>query len=444
MRNKRILLSSLLVAVVLCVAVVLSSRNAEAEIISLKPERTVVWKDFLGVNAQFHFFPEATYRKQMKRLHELDLQWVRIAMHWALLESAPGRYYPPFDAATKVMGEENLKAVGFLAGSAPFATTAPVDSPYQDSFPPKDNRLYSESLTNFVERYPQFDAWQIWNEPNLPPFWRPKEDPDAYAALLHDAVVTVRQRFPDKPLLTAGMAYFSEMPTRGMGLMLKSLLDMGLANYNLIVAYHPYTEYPEANKPGKNDFLETARYVNSGLRNAGIKQIWATEWGWSSYSGPKELQAIIGMSGQADYTLRRLALMSALDYDRIFLFNLSDLDARASVRDQSYGLLDLDGEPKPAFTALKNFLEVTGPRLEPAEPPTFAKAPKDLYSVSWTRDDGKKLLMVWSATAGKLHIHGVHQATLYDPLRGTEQVLQAESDTLVAGLKPSLQLLVWD
>ncbi len=156
------------------------------------------------------------------------------------------------------------------------------------------------------------------------------------------------------------------------------------------------------------------------------------------------MQALIGVSGQADYTLRRLALMSALDYDRIFLFNLSDLDARASVRDQSYGLLDLDGEPKPVFHALKNFLTVTGPRLEPAEPPVFAQTPKDLYSVAWTRADGRHLLMVWSASAGKLHLNGIRQAALYDPLRGTEQALQAEGDALVVGLKPSLQLLVWD
>lgn len=444
MRRKPIVLSGLLIIGILFGVAILVSRNAEADVTSLKPSRSVVWKDFLGVNAQFHFFPEATYRKQMERLRELDLQWVRIAMHWAILEPQQGRYYPPFDAATKVMAEEKLKAVGFLAGSAPFATSAPRSSPYQDSFPPKDNRLYSESLTRFIERYPEFEAWQIWNEPNLPSFWRPKEDPDAYAALLHDAVMTVRQRFPEKTLGTAGMAYFSQMPSRGMELMLKSLLAKGLASENLVVAYHPYTEYPEGNTVGKNEFLDTARFINGGLRSEGVKEIWATEWGWSSYSGPKEMQAIIGISGQADFTLRRLALMSALDYDRVFLFNLSDLDARASVRDQSYGLLDLDGQPKPVFHALKNFLKVTGPRLEPAEPPAFAKAPKDLYSVAWTRGDGKKLLMVWSATAGKLQLDGVRQAVLHDPLRGTEQALKADGGSLVVGLKPSLQLLVWD
>ena len=72
MRNKRILLSTLLVAGVLFGAAILSSRNAEAEVTSLTPNRSVVWKDFLGVNAQFHFFPEAAYRKQMDRLHAVS------------------------------------------------------------------------------------------------------------------------------------------------------------------------------------------------------------------------------------------------------------------------------------------------------------------------------------------------------------------------------------
>ncbi len=64
--------------------------------------------------------------------------------------------------------------------------------------------------------------------------------------------------------------------------------------------------------------------------------------------------------------------MSALDYDRTFLFTLSDLVPRASVRDQSYGLLDIDANPKPVYTALKQFLEVSGPTLTPGDrpPPT--------------------------------------------------------------------------
>jgi len=131
---------------------------------------------------------------------------------------------------------------------------------------------------------------------------------------------------------------------------------MGVAQKKLVMAYHPYTELPEGASPKQQDYLQHSNFINSALRAHGIEQIWATEWGWSSYSGPKEMQAIIGVDGQADYTLRRLALMSAQDFDRIFLFNLSDLDSRAGPRDQGYGLLDLQARPKPVYNALANLI----------------------------------------------------------------------------------------
>ncbi|WP_205208387.1 hypothetical protein [Chromobacterium haemolyticum] len=168
------------------------------------------------------------------------------------------------------------------------------------------------------------------------------------------------------------MAYYSQMPVRG-GLMLEELVKKGSLNLKTIVAYHPYSQQPEGDDPKTRDFVLRAQQINARLRQVKAPGIWATEWGWSSYAGPKEEQDIIGRDGQADYLLRRLALMSALDYDRVFLFALSDLDQRASACDRGYGLLDLDGKPKPAYKALARFLAITGPRLEPAAPPAWAR-----------------------------------------------------------------------
>ena len=132
---------------------------------------------------------------------------------------------------------------------------------------------------------------------------------------------------------------------------LDELGKLGAFKLGAIVAYHPYSLSPEGDDPKARDFVLRAQQLNSRLRAMKVAGIWATEWGWSSYAGPKEEQPIIGQDGQADYILRRLALMSAMDYDRIFLFALSDLDERASVRDRSYGLLDIQGNPKPAYRA---------------------------------------------------------------------------------------------
>lgn len=443
-RKPIVWLPALLVLLLIGSALLLTSRSAEAEVTELRAPRSVVWKDYLGVNAQFHFFSPQVQEKQMQAINDLGLEWVRIAMHWAILEPQKGQFnLAAFDGASASMKRHGLKPVGFLAGSAPFATSAPPGDEHPDQYPPKDPQLYVDSLLAFIERYPDFRAWQIWNEPNIYPYWRPKEDAKAYARLLFASTEAIKARYPDMPVLTAGMAYFSQMPYTNNELMLKLLLDEGLAKRDLIVAYHPYTEEPEGDDVAARDFLARVKFVNHALRMHSIKQIWATEWGWSSYDGPKEMQAIIGIDGQADYTLRRLALMSAMDFDRTFLFNLSDLPTLVGPRDQKYGLIDLDGNPKPVFAALKNFFAVTGPRIEPADVPDVQDGPNDLYSIAWTRADGKNLWMFWSASGKSVNMPGVSNAELHDPLTGEVRILGSEAVGLTVPLKTSLQLLVW-
>lgn len=53
---------------------------------TLRGPRPVVWKDFLGVNAQFQYFAPSVYQKQMDRLDALGLNWVRLSIHWAMIE----------------------------------------------------------------------------------------------------------------------------------------------------------------------------------------------------------------------------------------------------------------------------------------------------------------------------------------------------------------------
>jgi len=135
-------------------------------------------------------------------------------------------------------------------------------------------------------------------------------------------------------------------------------------------------------------------------------------------------------------------LMASQDYQKIFLFALSDLDERASARDQHYGLLDLNGEPKPVYTALARFLEITGPRLQPGATPELRDVPQNLYSVAWTRGDGKHLLMYWSADGNSITLPEVHNAELIDPLTGAKQTLE-DANGIRPPVKPTLQILLW-
>ncbi len=418
--------------------------KGERPAMELVPPRAVVWRDFLGVNAHFLWFESARYQQQMDRLQALGLQWVRVDLHWDTIEPQEGVFR--WDVLDPLMAEierRGLKAEVYLVGSAPHATSAPAGSPHPDQYPPKDPALYAKALVQLAQRYPKVEAWQVWNEPNLPAFWRPREDPAAYGRLLLTSVQAMQAQAPGRRIVLGGMGYFSQMPTRGGALMVESLAKGGLFTLDVITAYHPYSLYPEGDDPKVMDFILRARQGNATLRAAGARDIWADEWGWSSYDGPKEEQPIIGERGQADYVTRRLALMSALDYDKVFLFALSDLDSRAGARDRRYGLLDEGAAPKPVYVAVQRMLQLTGPRITPGKAPTLAAVPPGLISIAWQREDGRRLWFFWADKPGQVQLRGVEAAQLHDVLDGRVQALKAQGGSLDVPVGTTLSVLEW-
>lgn len=413
---------------------------------ALTPVRAVVWRDFLGVNAQLQWFEPAMARKQVERLKDLGLNWVRLGLHWMLMEPKEGQFeLEAIDRMMALVKDAGLRNITSVVGTPRFASVVAKGDRYEqyfDKFPPKDPVLFAHRMVMLAKRYPQVDVWQVWNEPNIPGFWAPKTDPEGYGRLLLASVQGLRATVPAKPIAMAGMAYFSEM-TGQNGLMIEAMGKLGAFNLDLIIAYHPYTATAEGSEQDGRDFVKRVVPAHQWLRGAKVKQIWATEWGWSSYDGPIEEQPIVGEQGQADLTLRRLALMAALDYDRVFLFTLSDLDKRASVRDQRYGLLRENGEPKPVYFALQRFLKICGPRIEPGTPLVIVgDQPEGLISIAWRQPDGQKLWMVWADKPGTLRLKGVSKATLHSPLKGGQQALKADANgELRVPVSTSLQIL---
>lgn len=275
----------------------------------------------------------------------------------------------------------------------------------------------------------------------LPSFWAPKEDPDAFAKLAKDTAGILRRDISDRKLVLAGMAYYSQMPLRG-GFMLEDMLKAGVQRDYDVMAYHPYTDTPEGDAPpgDAQGFIKEVPNVNRTLRNAGVRAIWATEFGWSTYTGEKVLQPIISETTQADYILRRIALMMRLDFDRVFYFALSDLDFRVARREQHYGLLDLQGNPKPAYTALKYFLTTTGDELSPAPDLVQPDLASGLYAFTWRRADGKRLVFLWAADARSIALDCCASATLHDPLTQSQQPLTAQSGKIEVPVTTSLQI----
>ncbi len=410
-----------------------------------EPKKPISFSEFLGVNTPFLFFDRETYTKQIKLLKALGLKWVRIDLHWYHLEPEQGRYnLAPLDELMRVVQQEQLIPVVYLVGSAKFASTAPADDPNIDQWPPRSNEEFAARMASLAKRYPFVKYWQIWNEPNINPFWQPKEDPQAYAKLVKVTADVLRTQAPEDQVVLGGMAYYSQMPMRSSSLMLEELGKLGALKLVDVVAYHPYTDEPEGD-PATSDpdnFIKRAVHLNTALRSAGVKNLWATEFGWSTYKGPKVIQPIINETTQADYFLRRLVLMMTLDYDRVFWFSLSDLDQRVAERDQFYGMITLDGKPKPIYAALQNFLSVAGARVTPtASLQPSSGNPIATYSTTWRRSDGTTLWFFWGKNIQTVKFNGIQSAVLHQPVSGTKTNIIATAGLLSVPVQPYLQIL---
>ena len=420
--------------------------------------REIEFKQFLGVNAHLLWFPEANYKKQLDQLQALGLNWLRLDLHWSYMEPEFNqfRYMNELD---KLMGELNRRQTNemvYLVGSPRFVSTAPAGNPMFDKYAPKDSALglpnsqitafdlFAQRMKELSVRYPNVEAWEIWNEPNIPSSWAPKEDPEAYGKL---ATKTAAQLPGTRLKALGGMAYFSEMPLRGGQPMLKTLLDQKIQNKVDVVSYHPYTNLPDGS--GEFNLKEKVAMYNTYMRQQGVKQIWATEFGWSTYTGTVEYQPLITTQQQGDYLLKRIAMMMEMDFEKIFLFALSDLDNRASERDRSYGLLDVNGDPKPSYRALKAFLAATGPKVSYLSSGPLTGGVEFL---SWWQGNNRKVALFWGKSGGSVKIAAPQPSTvaakLIDPLQGSTQSIAAAQGSAQSNaqyavtLNGGLQILV--
>ncbi|VEB44153.1 Beta-xylosidase [Chromobacterium violaceum] len=160
--------------------------------------RALAWRDFLGVNAHFLWFAPEQYRRQMAMLKKLGLSWVRVDLHWDRHEPRENQWQlAPLDRLAADLQAQRLKSVFYLVGSAPFASSSSSLLPGpSDQFPPRSPQVFASRMALLAKRYPAVSAWQVWNEPNLPAYWRPLPSPDGYGKLLQATVPALRQAAP--------------------------------------------------------------------------------------------------------------------------------------------------------------------------------------------------------------------------------------------------------
>ena len=316
-------------------------------------------QDFFGV------VPQAPLEgRDWSRLGQVGLG-VRLPIRWYEVEPRRGEFdFSDLDAAMASAAANGVRVMPQVGGSPGWVTPDPARPPLGRA----DLAAWNRFLRQLVDRYgprgsfwggaspggAAIHNWQIWNEPNFPAFWA-NPSPRAYVRLLRASAAAIRAADRKATIVAAGLA-----PLEGEPPPWEFLRDMyrvpGARAAFDVAALHPYA----SSLAGLEYAIRMTRQAMA-QGGDGRTPLLISEIGVASEA---RLRTPFdrGRRGQARF-LRRAFSQLASDRQTWQLAGAYWFAWRdAAFGDpicafcEYAGLMDENGDPKPAWTALRRVL----------------------------------------------------------------------------------------
>jgi len=301
----------------------------------------------------------------MADLERVQATAVRSDVLWHIIQPEEGTWeFERYDAMLDALEASNIELVAILAYGTPWASSQTTG---ESTYPPDDPADFAAFAAAVAERYQgRVTKYEIWNEPNAGRFWRPEisGDPEAWGELALLAARAIHAADPMAEVILGGTFFPAQIIIGG-----EEFVERALAAHPELlveadtIAVHPYPTYPPQVAPESEensntrlvDVVATMRTLTDGM------PVMISEYGWPVWGDVDE-------DIQAQF-LERAALLSAgAGVTGICWYTLWNGEDPDNPED-SFGLLDVDGEPKPtaeAFIRLADAFE----RSEKAAPIT--------------------------------------------------------------------------
>src|SRR3954452_24749983 len=277
-------------------------------------------RSFVGLYGADAFFGSPSYRaEQFSSESKLSVGIVRQPLEWWRVERSPGKFdFSDYDGFMADAAGAGVSVLPVLVGPPEFRSSRPPSSRSRAMFPPSSNAAYARFVSQAVQRYGPtgsfwlshpsvpflpIHAWQVWNEPNIPNFWRSGVNAKEYVGLLRAASSAIRAADPGAEVVAAGL------PNSSLGVPFLAYLDRmyraGARGLFDTLAIHPYSR----NVQGLLTLAEQARALMNHWHDR--SRLWITEFGWSTGGDASAFR--VTERGQAD---RIAASLSALIAER--------------------------------------------------------------------------------------------------------------------------------
>ena len=335
--------------------------------------------------------------QDLRLMKNAGIGWVRTDFTWAAIEPEQGEFrFERFDTVVDTAARYGIRVLPILDYSSPWAGLAHENL---DAW----TRYVDATVRHFHER---LRIWEVWNEENIPNFWKPEPNARDYARLLKRTARTIRAVDPDLDVMYGG--------TAGIPLdFIRETLEAGVADSFDIMAIHPYSQ-PRA--PEASERIGQYRQLLALLQEFdAADRIWITEVGYPTHRDPStQLYAPMWASlieTAAEKTLGngrlRVAVLVDRNYpaDRQTVRELEhNLQAAADAEVKRVDLAELTGLtprdadvligttseefPKPAFPHFRRFVKQGGLLVHLGNVPFYYEL--TLREDEWQRPTEKK------------------------------------------------------
>ncbi len=165
-----------------------------------------------GMGVNIHFTDAQPGELEM--LTKAGFHWVRMDLTWSQTELKPGVYdFSAYDRLMASLEKFHLRALLILDYGNPLYDDG--QSPHTEEGRAAFTRWAVAVVTHFKNRGV---LWEIWNEPNVDWFWKPRENPEDYTKLALTVSAALKQAAPDEmivgPALSGAKLDFIEVLAR--------------------------------------------------------------------------------------------------------------------------------------------------------------------------------------------------------------------------------------
>ena len=328
-----------------------------------------------ATNADLLYLDDATLARALALLQEAGFGTIRVRFPWFDIETSPGVYdWQEWDRLVEAAQARGLNIIALIDGTPPWLR--PPGEEDNPVVPPTDMDAFAEFAARVASRYKDvIDDYQIWDQPNVTPFWgNERVDPAAYVDMLRVVAPAIRRADGNAVILSAGLApttlhepynmsdidYLDAMYRAGAG----GLFDIvGVKAYDL-AGDDPW------NRTYTPETTGIARLVL--LREVMLKHgdehtpMWLVGWGRHAtppgWRGRPSIWGTVSEQEQADY-VRQVFKRKRQEWPWLGLLTWDQFYPRVPQDDPLWGfaLVRPDWTPRPVYRAFQDL--ATGPPL---------------------------------------------------------------------------------